>query len=50
MDQVKIKKLVEHAIEPEKATIGSAGLDLVATDCYYDGEFDFYEYGTGLSI
>ncbi len=50
---VKIKRLVDHAQlvgDLVPATPGSAGIDLIATDHYYDSENHFHEYGTGLSI
>jgi len=48
--QVKLKKLVEHAVIPKKATIGSAGFDLVATDCSHNRNYNFIEFGTGIAI
>jgi len=48
--QVKIKKLVKHAEIPQYSREGDAGLDLVATDVYHNREFDYVEFGTGLSI
>jgi dUTP pyrophosphatase len=47
---VQIKKLVEHAEIPEYSREGDAGLDLVATDRYHDRDFDYIEYGTGISV
>lgn len=48
---IKFKRLVAHAQEElVPATSGSAGLDLVATDLYHNRDFDFIEYGTGLSV
>lgn len=48
--QVKVKKLVPHAILPKYAKSGDAGLDLYAIDCGYDPENDYIEYGTGLAF
>lgn len=48
--KVKIKKLVSHADIPEYSREGDAGLDLVATDVYHNRDFDYVEYGTGLSV
>lgn len=50
MVNVKIKRLVAHAEIPEYSREGDAGLDLVATDVYHDGDYDFIEFGTGLAV
>lgn len=47
--QVKIKKLVPEAVIPFKATVGSAGFDLVATSVKYDDKNDCWVYGIGIS-
>ena len=47
---VKVKKLVEEAVIPTYAKDGDAGMDLVATDCEYDAEHDWYVYHTGLAL
>lgn len=47
---VKIKKLVPHAEVPKKAKNGDAAYDVVATDYYYNSDYGFHEYGTGLSF
>lgn len=50
---VKVKRLVDHAQTIEEltpATFGSVGVDLVATDHYYDKDHHFHEYGTGIAI
>ena len=50
---VKVKRLVDHAQLLEEltpATKGSAGIDLIATDHYFDKDNHFHEYGTGLAI
>ena len=36
MVNVKIKKLVDNAVIPFRATPGSAGMDITATDYEYD--------------
>lgn len=48
--KVNIKKLVSHAVIPEYAKPGDAGLDLVAIDLYKNYDYKFVEYGTGLSV
>ena len=48
--KVKIKKLVDHAEIPEYMRDGDAGLDLTATDRYENRDFDYIEYGTGISV
>ena len=48
--EIKIKRLVEHAVMPQKATPESAGFDLVALDYRYDQHSHFHEYGTGLAV
>lgn len=48
--EIKLKKLVEHADIPERASAGAAGFDLVAIDYRYDQHNGFHEYGTGLAI
>lgn len=48
--KIKIKKLVEHAVIPEYAKPGDAGLDLTAVDCYKDQTYGYVEYGTGIAI
>lgn len=50
MTEIKLKKLVEHAELPEKATPGAAAYDLVGLDYCYDQHHGFHEFGTGLSI
>ena len=47
---IKFKRLVAHAQEPEYAHIGDAGMDLYATDCYHNQDYDYVEFGTGLAI
>lgn len=48
--KIKVKKLVSHAIIPEYANPGDAGMDLYATD-YGESEDGLYlEYGTGLAF
>lgn len=46
--QVKVKKLVEHAVIPKYSKPGDAAMDLTATSKIYEGEN--VVYGTGLSI
>lgn len=48
--KVKFKKLVSHASTPKYSKEGDAGLDLVAVDTYYDRDYSFVEYGTGVSV
>lgn len=48
--KVKIKVLNENARVPKYAKPGDAGMDLVATSHYYDGEIDCEVYGTGLAV
>lgn len=48
--EIKLKKLVEHAELPEKATPGAAAYDLVGLDYCYDHNNKFHEFGTGLAI
>ncbi len=51
--KIKIKKLNEMASIPTYATLGSAGMDLTATEREYiavDEEADFIEYKTGLAL
>lgn len=47
--KVKIKKLSENAVVPRYAHDTDAGLDLVATSCHYDKDYNFV-YGTGLAF
>lgn len=47
---VKISKLVEHAVIPEYAKAGDAGMDLIAVDGCKNLDFKYIEYGTGLAI
>lgn len=47
---IKFKRLVPHAQEPEYSRLGDAGMDLHSTDCYYNQDFEYIEYGTGLAI
>ncbi len=47
---IEFTKLVEHAVTPERATEGSSGFDVVATDYYYDADRCFHEYGTGIAV
>lgn len=47
---INIKKLVPHAVTPEYAKSGDAGLDLTAIDFYKNHDYKYVEYGTGLSI
>lgn len=50
---INFKKLNENAILPEYAKHGDAGLDLIATTnalFYENGEYYYFEYGTGLSV
>jgi dUTP pyrophosphatase len=48
--KVKFKRLVEHAMTPSYSKEGDAGLDLTAIDTYYNHDFKFVEYGTGLAV
>jgi dUTP pyrophosphatase len=51
--KVLVKRLVEQAQLVEElspATPGSVGIDLIATDHYYDSDNHFHEYGTGIAI
>lgn len=50
MIKVKIKKLQPHAMIPQYADEGSAGLDLIAIDMEFNRDYGYYEYGTGLAI
>jgi len=50
MINIKIKKLVKHAIVPTCANVGDAGVDLYATDFGESEDNMFIEYGTGLAI
>ena len=50
MLEVKFKRIVTHAFDPEYSTEGSAGLDLRALYSRYDMENDYIEYDTGLSV
>lgn len=50
MLELKVKRLVEHAMLPTQATEHSAGLDLYAIDYYHDHEYGFHEYGTGIAV
>lgn len=50
MLKIKIKKLASHAIIPEYAHNGDAGLDLYCIDRYENVHYNYIEYGTGLSI
>ena len=50
MVNVKIKKLVDNAVIPFRATPGSAGMDITATDYEYDDEKDVHIYHTGLAF
>jgi len=47
---IKFTKLVAHADEPMRATKGSAGYDVVATDYNYDYDTKYHEYGLGLAV
>jgi len=50
---VKVKRLTPDAQTVEElvpATEGSVGIDLIATDHYYDKDYCYHEYGTGLAI
>lgn len=50
---VKFKRLVTHAQDESDlvpATVGAAGIDLIATDHYFDNDYLYHEYGTGLAI
>lgn len=48
--KIRFKKLVSHAVTPNKANHTDAAFDLVAIDMEYDPENDFVEYGTGLAV
>lgn len=48
--KVKIKKLVPEAVIPKYANSTDAGLDLVATDVYFEEDGENLCYHTGLSI
>ncbi len=48
--KVKIKKLIDQAEIPKKASEGAAAFDLKAIDYYYNSSHNFHEYGTGLSL
>lgn len=50
MVNVKIKKLVDDAVIPFRATPGSAGMDITAIDYEYDDEKDVHIYHTGLAF
>jgi dUTP pyrophosphatase len=47
--KVKVKKLHENAVIPKYATVGSAGMDLVATSRTID-EYGNLVYGIGLAF
>jgi dUTP pyrophosphatase len=49
---IKIKKLTENAALPKYATVGDAGLDLVATSRQISQDKNGYQitYGTGLAF
>lgn len=46
---IKIKKLHENAVIPEYAKPGDAGMDLTATEKYYD-QYGNVAYKTGIAI
>ena len=49
--KLKYKKLVSHARPPTKAHETDAGYDLcVADGPYYNSDYDYVEYGTGIAI
>ena len=50
MVNIKIKKLVDNAVIPFRATPGSAGMDITATDYEYNEEKDVHVYHTGLAF
>lgn len=47
---LKLKKLDNKAVIPNKAYDGDAGLDLTATAVEYDRNIDCYIYYTGISV
>ena len=47
---VKVKKLVDDAVIPFRATPGSAGMDITAVSYEYDQEKDVHIYHTGLAF
>lgn len=49
---IKIKKLNEKAVLPQKADNGSAGWDLIATSerLVLEGPISYVEYGTSLAL
>ena len=47
---VKVKRLTTHADIPEYSREGDAGLDLVATEVFHNRDFEYVEYGTGISV
>lgn len=48
--QVKFRKLSDKAKTPKYAKNGDAGLDIVATEYYYDADHNVYVYKTDLAI
>jgi dUTP pyrophosphatase len=48
--EVKIKKLVDHAVIPTYSKEGDAGLDLTAVSCTFNNDDLYVEYDTGISI
>ena len=50
MHVLKVKKLVERAKVPNKATSGSNGFDLTATSKEWHDEFQALVYGTGIAV
>ena len=50
MEPVKVKKLSPEAVIPSYATVGSAGMDVVAISKEYDDKNDCWVYHTGLSF
>lgn len=48
--KVKIKKLHEKALIPEYSKQGDAGMDLTATEVFYEEETDTVVYKTGMAF
>ncbi len=47
---VRFKKINERAVEPKRATIGSAGFDMTASSCEWDERTACWDYGTGIAV
>jgi dUTP pyrophosphatase len=48
--KVKIKRLHENAVIPKYAIEGDAGMDLTATEVFYEEDTDTITYKTGIAL